>query len=166
MRHQRENFRQVNLPEYTVVKIRLSNGSASLALPFTFTSERLGGEAMSSEDRIILHNMVFRGRHGVHPAERELGQRFEIDVELGLDLSRAIASDALTDTVDYSRLHAIVREEVEEQQYQLIETLAGTLVRRLLAELPVTSVLVRVRKPQVPLNGMLGFAAVEMQRRR
>jgi dihydroneopterin aldolase len=166
MRHQRKNFRQVNLPEYTVVKIRLSNGSASLALPFTFTSERVRGEAMSSEDKIILHNMAFRGRHGVHPAERELGQRFEIDVELGLDLSRAMASDALTDTVDYSRLHAIVREEVEEQQYQLIETLAGTLVRRLLAELPITSVLVRVRKPQVPLNGMLGFAAVEIQRRR
>jgi len=166
MRHQRKNFRQVNLPEYTVVKNRLSNGSASLALPFTFMSERVRGEAMSSEDKIILHNMVFRGRHGVHPAERELGQRFEIDVELGLDLSQAVASDDLTDTVDYSRLHAIVREEVEEQQYQLIETLAGTLVRRLLAELPVTSVLVRVRKPQVPLNGMLGFAAVEMQRRR
>jgi dihydroneopterin aldolase len=121
---------------------------------------------MSSEDKIILYNMVFRGRHGVHPAERELGQRFEIDVELGLDLSRAMASDALADTVDYSRLHAIVREEVEEHHYQLIEALAGAMVQRLLAELPVTSVLVRVRKPQVPLNGILGFAGVEIQRRR
>jgi 7,8-dihydroneopterin aldolase/epimerase/oxygenase len=121
---------------------------------------------MPMEDKIILHNMVFRGRHGVHPAERELGQRFEVDVELGLDLSRAMASDALPDTVDYSRLHAIVREEVEERHYQLIEALAGAMVRRLLAELPVTSVLVRVRKPQVPLNGILSFAGVEIQRRR
>jgi len=121
---------------------------------------------MSSGDRIILHNMVFRGRHGVHPAERELGQRFEIDVELGLDLSRATASDALPDTVDYSRVHAIVREEVEDHQYQLIEALAGAIVRRLMADLPITSVLVRVRKPQVPLNGMLSFVAVEIQRRR
>lgn len=121
---------------------------------------------MSSEDKIILHNMVFRGRHGVHPAERQLGQRFEVDVELGLDLSRAMTSDALTDTVDYGRLHAIVREEVEDQRYQLIEALAGAMVRRLLAELPVTWVLVRVRKPQVPLDGILSFAAVEIQRRR
>ena len=84
---------------------------------------------MSSQDKITLCNMVFRGRHGVHPAERELGQRFDIDVEL-------------------------------------IEALAGAIVRRLLAELTVTSVLVRVRKPQVPLNGILSFAAVEIQRRR
>ena len=69
--------------------------------------------------------------------------------KLGLDLSQAMISDALADTVDYSRLHAIVREEVEDHQYQLIEALAGALVRRLLAELPITAVLVRVRKPQV-----------------
>jgi dihydroneopterin aldolase len=121
---------------------------------------------MPSEDKIILHNMVFRGRHGVHPAERQLGQRFEVDVELGLDLGPAMTSDALADTVDYGRLHAIVREEVEDHQYQLIEALAGAVVRRVLAELPVTCVLVRVRKPQVPLDGILSFAAVEIQRRR
>jgi 7,8-dihydroneopterin aldolase/epimerase/oxygenase len=111
---------------------------------------------MSAEDRIILHNMVFRGRHGVHPAERELGQRFEVDVELTLDLSQAMLSDALQDTVDYSRAYAIVREEVENHQYQLLEALAGAIVRRLLAELPAAAVLVRVRKPQVPLHGVLG----------
>ena len=121
---------------------------------------------MPPEDRIILHNMVFRGYHGVHPAERTLGQRFEIDVELGLDLSQAIVTDALHDTVDYSQVHASVREDVEDHQYQLIEALAGTLARRLIAEFPITSVLVRVRKPQVPLPGLLSFVAVEIQRRR
>jgi 7,8-dihydroneopterin aldolase/epimerase/oxygenase len=121
---------------------------------------------MSFEDKIILNNMVFRGRHGVHPAERELGQRFEVDIELGLDLSQAMASDQLRDTVDYSRAYAIVREEVEEHRYQLIEALAGAIIRRLFAELAVTSVLVRVRKPQVPLNGILSCTAVEIQRQR
>jgi 7,8-dihydroneopterin aldolase/epimerase/oxygenase len=121
---------------------------------------------MLSKDKITLCNMVFRGGHGVHPAERELGQRFEVDVELALDLSRAMASDALQDTVDYGRVYAIVREEVEEHHYQLIEALAGAIVRRLLEELAVTSVLVRVRKPQVPLDGILSFTAVEIQRQR
>jgi 7,8-dihydroneopterin aldolase/epimerase/oxygenase len=120
---------------------------------------------MAGEDKIILHNMVFRGRHGVHPAERELGQRFEVDVELGLDLTRAMGSDELQDSVDYGRAFGIVREEVEEHQYQLLEGLAGAVIRRLLAELPVVSVLVRVRKPQVPIHGVLSYAAVEIQRR-
>jgi dihydroneopterin aldolase len=109
---------------------------------------------------------VFRGRHGVHPAEQELGQRFEIDVELGFDLSQAMLSDALVDSVDYGRVYALVRDEVENHRYQLIEALAGALIRRLMAELPIAAVLVRVRKPQVPLNGILGFAAVEIARRR
>ena len=121
---------------------------------------------MEGTDKIILHNMVFRGRHGVHPAERELGQRFEVDVELVLDLTRAMGSDALQDSVDYGRAFAIVREEVEEHQYQLLEGLARAIIRRLMAELPIVSVLVRVRKPQAPLRGALSYAAVEIQRRR
>jgi dihydroneopterin aldolase len=51
------------------------------------------------------------------------------------------------------------------QRYQLLEGLAGAIVRRLLAELPVTAVLVRVRKPQVPLDGVLSYTAVEIRRR-
>jgi dihydroneopterin aldolase len=121
---------------------------------------------MAGEDRIILHNMVFRGRHGVYAAERELGQRFEVDVELGLDLGRAMVSDALQDSVDYGRAYAVVREEVEAHEYQLLEGLAGAIVRRLMAELPIVSVLVRVRKPQVPIHGILSYAAVEIYRRR
>ena len=121
---------------------------------------------MPHDDRIILKNLVFRGYHGIHPAERQLGQRFEVDVELSLDLSQAMGSDALADTVDYSRALAIVRDEVEGRQYQLLETLAGAIVRRLLGELSVTAVRVQVRKPQVPLDGILSYTAVEIQRHR
>jgi dihydroneopterin aldolase len=121
---------------------------------------------MLFEDKIILHNMVFLGRHGVLPAERQIAQRFEVDVELGLNLAPAIASDALQDTVDYRQVYTIVREEVEGHHYQLLEALAGAMVRRILAEVSVTSVRVRVRKPQVPLEGILGYSAVEIHRRR
>lgn len=119
---------------------------------------------MAGDDKIILKNLVFRGHHGVLAAERELGQRFEVDVELRLDLSRAMTSDALPDTVDYSRAFAIVRDEVERQQYRLLEALAGAIVRRLLGELPVSAVRVQVRKPQVPLDGVLSYTAVEIER--
>ena len=52
-------------------------------------------------DRISLHNMRFYGYHGVYEHEREMGQRFEIDVELSLDLAQAGATDELEDTLDY-----------------------------------------------------------------
>jgi dihydroneopterin aldolase len=117
-------------------------------------------------DRIILHNMIFRGFHGTLAAERELGQQFEVDVELHLDLSRAIASDDLRDTADYSRAHTIAREEVEQRQYQLVEKLAGSIAQRVLDELPIAAVVVRVRKPHVSLPGVLGYSGVEGERRR
>jgi len=121
---------------------------------------------MADGDRIVLHNMVFQGYHGTLPAERELGQRFEVDVELSLDLSRAIVTDSLQDTVDYSRAYAIVQEEVERRQYQLLEKLAGSIAQRILEELAIGGVLVRVRKPQVRMPGPLSYSGVEVERKR
>ncbi|HEY8590998.1 MAG TPA: dihydroneopterin aldolase, partial [Naasia sp.] len=40
-----------------------------------------------SRDRIRLTGLRVHGRHGVFPAERELGQVFVVDLELVLDLS-------------------------------------------------------------------------------
>ena len=44
-----------------------------------------GDKNALSEDRILLEGMVFHGRHGTLPAERELGQPFVVDIELRLD---------------------------------------------------------------------------------
>ena len=40
-------------------------------------------------DRLLLEGMAFFGRHGALAAERELGARFTVDVELGVDLRAA-----------------------------------------------------------------------------
>jgi dihydroneopterin aldolase len=50
-------------------------------------------------DRIELRGLRARGRHGVLPAERELGQEFVVDVVLGLDTRPAAAGDDLSRTV-------------------------------------------------------------------
>ena len=39
-----------------------------------------------ASDRLVLKNMVFYGYHGAFAAEKELGQRFEVDLEMQLDL--------------------------------------------------------------------------------
>ncbi len=54
-----------------------------------------------TEDRILLEGMLFSGHHGTLPAERELGQRFAVDVELRCDLRAAGSTDDLAQTVDY-----------------------------------------------------------------
>ncbi|MGI8865203.1 MAG: dihydroneopterin aldolase, partial [Rubrobacteraceae bacterium] len=66
-----------------------------------------------SDDRILLEGMTFFGYHGALPAERELGQRFVLDIEMRLDLKPAGLSDDLSKTVDYGAVHDIVKEIVE-----------------------------------------------------
>jgi len=97
-------------------------------------------------DRILMEGMVFFGRHGVFPVERELGARFTVDVDLETDLSTAGASDRLEDTVDYTLAHRLVGEVVEGEPCRLIETVAERIAGRLLALDRVERVTVRVRK--------------------
>lgn len=117
-------------------------------------------------DRIILHGMVFYGYHGQREEERRLGQRFEVDVEMEADLRAAGNSDRLEDTLDYGRAYQVVREVLEGAPYHLLEAVAEAVAARLLAALPASAAIVRVRKAAVPLPGPIAYAAVEVVRRR
>ena len=118
-------------------------------------------------DRIVLSNMVFAGRHGWFEHEQREPQRFEVDLELLLDLAPAAATDDLAATVDYADAWATVRNVVETRSYRLLETLAEAISRDVLAAYPpVDAVVVRVRKPEVDLGGPLDWEGVEIARRR
>ena len=119
-------------------------------------------------DRIVLEGMVFHGRHGTLPAERELGQPFVVDVELRLDLRPAGISDDLTKTVDYGEVHRLAKQVVEGEPAGLTETVAERIAAATLEEHPlVAAVRVKVKKPHVRLDDtVLAGSAVEIQRRR
>ncbi|HEY4190383.1 MAG TPA: dihydroneopterin aldolase [Candidatus Limnocylindrales bacterium] len=117
-------------------------------------------------DRIVLANMRFQGRHGVYDWEQLTAQPFEVDVELGLDLQPAGIDDELDLSVDYGRVYDAVRQIVESTSFRLLEALAEAISHELLADFEVTEVVVRVRKPEVRLDGPLDYAGVEIHRRR
>ena len=118
-------------------------------------------------DRIILADMVFQARHGVHDHEKVQPQRFEVDAELTLDLRRAGQDDDLERSVDYARAYEMIGQIVESTTFNLIEALAEALCAELLAAFPaVTEVVVRIRKPGVDLGGPLAYVGVELRRRR
>lgn len=119
-------------------------------------------------DRILLEGMVFYGRHGTLPAERELGQPFVVDVELHLDLRPAGLSDDLTQTVDYGEVHRRAWEIVEGPPVNLTETVAERIAAVILENYPaVEAVRVKVAKPHVRLGDtVLKGSAVEISRRR
>jgi dihydroneopterin aldolase len=117
-------------------------------------------------DRIVLAGMVFLARHGVNDREKLEEQRFEVDVELVVDIRPAAASDELARTIDYRGVYAATRRVVEETSLELIESLADAIATEILAATAAEEVVVRVRKPDVDLGGPLEYAGVEIRRGR
>jgi len=117
-------------------------------------------------DRIVLHDMVFQGRHGVLEQEQREPQPFHVDVELGLDLHPAGVDDDLARTIDYGTVFETCQSIVESTSFRLIEALAEAIAQELLADFPVDEVTVRVRKPNAPIEGTLAYAGVEIRRSR
>jgi 7,8-dihydroneopterin aldolase/epimerase/oxygenase len=98
-------------------------------------------------DRIALQRIVAHGRHGNDPGERDLPQPLHIDVSFDLDLTRASESDALEDTVDYSRVYARIMDLVERRSYALLERLAADLIDAVMEDGRVMRVRVTIAKP-------------------
>jgi dihydroneopterin aldolase len=116
-------------------------------------------------DRLLLHGMVFFGHHGAGAAERELGQRFVVDVELEADLRQAGRSDRLDDTVDYPSAYRAVQEVVEGEPQNLLESVAERVADRMLEFPLVQRATVRVSK-RPPLPSDFRAFAVEVRRAR
>lgn len=106
-----------------------------------------------SEDHIQLNGMVFFGHHGTLAPERELGQRFIIDIDLQCDLRPAARADDLAQALDYSAVYRSARAILTGPPVRLTETLAERIADAVLAEHgQVEVVRVRVTKPNVRLD--------------
>ena len=115
-------------------------------------------------DRLTIHGLRVRGRHGVLEHERRDGQDFVIDATLELDTRWAAASDELSDAVDYGVLAQRLADVVAGEPVALIERLAQLLADVCLADPLVAAAEVTVHKPQAPIP--LTFADVTITIRR
>jgi 7,8-dihydroneopterin aldolase/epimerase/oxygenase len=100
------------------------------------------------------------GHHGVFDHERRDGQRFVVDLELGVDTAPAAASDDLRDTIDYGSLVDDVKAAVEGDPVDLIETLATRIAGVCLLDARVEWAKVTVHKPDAPIQAT--FADVQL----
>lgn len=118
-------------------------------------------------DTILITNMAFYGFHGALAEEATLGQRFFIDLELGIDLQPAGLSDDLAKTVSYEQVYQLTRELTEGSRYRLIEALAEAILARLFARYPqLLRIVITVRKPEAPVNGIFDHVGVRLERTR
>lgn len=86
-------------------------------------------------------------RIGCYESERAYPQMLRFDLTLDLDVSAAIASDSINDTVDYLAIAQAVDNFCREGEWKLIESCANDVGTELLRAFPqVTSILVTLHK--------------------
>ena len=117
-------------------------------------------------DSIRISGIEVFAYHGVLAEEKKTGQRFLVDVELGLDLSSAGSSDDLGQTVDYGALAQRIYDLVASERWDLIETVASRVADAVLDDSRVVSVAATVHKPQAPIPVKFGDVSVTVRRDR
>ena len=110
--------------------------------------------------------MTFHAYHGVWDEEQEIGQRFEVDLEVTVDAQKAAETDKLKDTIDLYSIFESVEKVIVKGKFRLIETMAEKVAQEVLRNSQVQEVLVRVRKPHAPIRGIQDGIEVEIIRDR
>jgi dihydroneopterin aldolase len=116
-------------------------------------------------DNIQLTGIRAFGYIGALPEETVLGQWFQVDLTLGLDLSLAGQSDQLVDTHSYVEIVQQTQRLIETQTFKLIERLADAIATQALSnDDRIQQVTVKVTKLTPPIPNFSGQVAVEIVR--
>jgi dihydroneopterin aldolase len=118
------------------------------------------------EDRIEVRGLRVEGVHGVLPEEHLRAQPFEVDLDLYLDTAAAASSDTLGATADYAVAVDAAVAVISGPPRQLLESLAGAIAERVLADRRIEAVTVGLRKLAPPLAVSVASTGVRIHRRR
>ncbi|MCB9994012.1 MAG: dihydroneopterin aldolase [Hyphomicrobiaceae bacterium] len=124
-------------------------------------------KALATSDRIILNDLAFYGYHGVMLEENKIGCRFRVDVECGLDLSKAGRTDEVDDTISYELIFYAVEKAFNQKRFKLLEALAEHITGHLFEAFDkIGWIRIRIAKPEAPIPVVKGEFAVQIARSR
>ncbi len=116
-------------------------------------------------DSIRIEGIRCYGYTGFLEEERVLGQWFEVNLTLWLDLSKAGKSDDLEDTADYRQAIARVKELVKTAKFNLVEKLAAVIAEDILQLDGIKQVRVQLSKPAAPIPDFGGNIIIDITRK-
>lgn len=111
-------------------------------------------------ETIEIKGLEVWARHGVMEQEREVGNMFRVDVALTADLSAAMMSDSVDDTINYALIVELVKQEMAVPS-RLLENIVGRIKTAILRSFPaVTGGSVTVAKIVPPIPCVLESVSV------
>ena len=98
-------------------------------------------------DTVFIEALHIETIIGVHAYEQNAPRPLILDLEMGVDIREAAASDRIRDAVDYSTVADEIIKLAAARRFQLIETLAETIARMVFERFPITTLRLSIGKP-------------------
>ena len=116
--------------------------------------------------KIFLDDMRFYAYHGVMEQERRVGGEYGVSLVVEVDLTQAIATDDVADTVNYAELYELVKREMAVPS-KLLEHVAGRIGQSAMDIFDrITALTIRVTKLNPPMGADCNGASVEIKVKR
>lgn len=101
-------------------------------------------------DNLVIKGLSIITRIGANKWEQQVKQRLLLDISIPVDF--ADCNDDLAQTLDYDKLCTSATEYLEQQSFQLIESVVNELAIFLKNEFKLKEVTITVHKPQAIKN--------------
>ena len=111
---------------------------------------------------ISIEGMEFFAYHGCFKEEQVIGTKFNIDLFLTVDTSKAEGTDDLHDTVNYQEVFQLVKSEMRVTS-KLLEHVGRRILNSIKTTYPqVEKATLKIRKLNPPLGGKMDFVSVTL----
>ena len=111
---------------------------------------------------ISLSDVRLYAFHGVLEQERRVGAEYSISVRVHYNISKAMESDDVTDTLNYAELLDVVKREMA-QPSKLLEHVAGRMGRAIIDGFPqAEAVELTITKLNPPMGALCAGACVTL----
>jgi 7,8-dihydroneopterin aldolase/epimerase/oxygenase len=115
------------------------------------------------ENAIFIRGLRVCARHALASGEAPAERQFEIDLDMGMDLSRSSRTDCLSDTICYASVVASANDAFCSRSYQSLEGAASALANVLLTNFPpIRAIKVTVRTLGDPVGVVVGNVGVTL----
>ena len=117
---------------------------------------------MLTNSYIYIRKLRFHAFHGVEAQERLTGNDYELSLRMQVDVSKAMTSDDVADTVNYAEVYALAKQEMATAS-NLLEHVAGRIGEAIISRWPaISTVEVDLIKLNPPMGGECRGAGVHL----
>ena len=117
---------------------------------------------MKTLTKLTISNATFYAYHGVEKAEKQLGGKYEVDLDLWYNALNSIINDSISQAINYQNVLFLVSDFIENENYNLIETLAYNVLDSIMKQFPLLEkATIRIRKCNAPIRHTIGYVEVE-----